>query len=43
MGIGGLGSVVMMALLRLGVKKILIVDYDVVDNHNMNRELLFSV
>jgi tRNA A37 threonylcarbamoyladenosine dehydratase len=43
MGIGGLGSVVMMSLLRLGVKKIIIVDYDVVDNHNMNRQLMFSV
>lgn len=43
MGVGGLGSVVMIALLRLGVKKIIIVDYDVVDNHNMNRQLMFSV
>jgi molybdopterin/thiamine biosynthesis adenylyltransferase len=43
MGVGGLGSVVMIALLRLGVKKIIIVDYDVVDNHNMNRQLMYSV
>lgn len=43
MGIGGLGSVVMMSLLRLGIKKIIIVDYDVVDNHNMNRQLMYSV
>ncbi len=43
MGIGGLGSVTMIALLRLGVKKIIIVDYDVVDNHNMNRQLMYSV
>lgn len=43
MGIGGLGSVVMIALLRLGIKKIYIVDYDVVDNHNMNRQLMYCV
>jgi molybdopterin/thiamine biosynthesis adenylyltransferase len=33
----------MMALLRLGVKKIILVDYDVVDNHNMNRQLMYCV
>jgi len=43
MGVGGLGSIVMIALLRMGVKKIIIVDYDVVDNHNMNRQLMYSV
>lgn len=43
MGVGGLGSIVMIALLRLGVKKIIIVDYDVVDNHNMNRQLMYSI
>jgi molybdopterin-synthase adenylyltransferase len=43
LGVGGLGSIVLMALLRLGVKKVYLVDYDVVDNHNMNRQLMFSV
>lgn len=43
MGVGGLGSVVMIALLRMGLKKIIIIDYDVVDNHNMNRQLMYSV
>ena len=43
MGVGGLGSVVMIALLRMGLNKIIIVDYDVVDNHNMNRQLMYSV
>ncbi len=42
LGVGGLGSVVMMNVLRLGVKKIIIVDYDVVDTHNMNRQLMFT-
>jgi tRNA A37 threonylcarbamoyladenosine dehydratase len=43
MGVGGLGSIVLIAMLRLGVKKIIIVDYDVVDNHNMNRQLMYSI
>ena len=34
---GGLGSVVLIDLLRLGVKKIIIVDKDVVEEHNLNR------
>lgn len=43
LGVGGLGSVVLMNVLRLGVKKVIIVDYDVVDIHNLNRQILFSV
>ena len=31
-----------MNLLRLGVGRLLMVDYDVVDIHNLNRQLLFS-
>ena len=42
MGVGGLGSVVMMNLLRLGVKKLFLLDYDVVDVHNLNRQLMFT-
>jgi molybdopterin/thiamine biosynthesis adenylyltransferase len=42
LGIGGLGSVVMMNLLRLGIKKLILVDYDTVDIHNLNRQLMFS-
>ena len=42
LGIGGLGSVVVVNLLRLGVGKIFMVDYDVVDAHNMNRQIIFS-
>lgn len=30
MGVGGLGSVVLINLLRLGIKKIFLIDYDVV-------------
>jgi molybdopterin/thiamine biosynthesis adenylyltransferase len=43
LGIGGLGSVVLMNVLRLGVKKTIIVDYDVVDTHNLNRQIMYSL
>lgn len=42
LGVGGLGSVVLMNVLRLGVKKVIIVDYDVVDVHNLNRQIIFG-
>lgn len=42
LGIGGLGSVVVSSLLRLGIGAIYMVDYDVVDIHNLNRQILFT-
>lgn len=42
LGVGGLGSVVMMNLLRLGIHKLILVDYDTVDIHNLNRQLMFT-
>jgi molybdopterin/thiamine biosynthesis adenylyltransferase len=42
LGVGGLGSIVALNLLRLGVGRIFLIDYDVVDIHNLNRQLLFS-
>ena len=42
MGVGGLGSVVAISLMRLGVGKLYLVDYDVVDIHNLNRQIIFS-
>lgn len=42
-GVGGLGSVVAINLCRLGVGKIILIDKDVVDLHNLNRQLLFSL
>ena len=42
LGVGGLGPVVMMNILRLGVKKLIIVDYDVVDTHNLYRQIMFG-
>ena len=43
LGVGGLGSSVLMNVLRLGVKKVILVDYDVVDIHNLNRQIMFGV
>mmetsp|Transcript_406 Transcript_406/g.540 ORF Transcript_406/g.540 Transcript_406/m.540 type:complete len:270 (+) Transcript_406:676-1485(+) len=42
LGMGGLGTNVATALCRLGVGKMFIVDYDVVDDHNLNRQTLFK-
>lgn len=42
LGTGGLGCGVAMSLARLGVKKLILVDKDVVDTSNLNRQILFS-
>ncbi|CAK81833.1 unnamed protein product (macronuclear) [Paramecium tetraurelia] len=42
LGVGGIGSVATTNLLRLGVKKIFLVDYDHVELHNLNRQILYS-
>lgn len=41
MGIGGLGSVVAIALARIGVGSLLLADYDVVEPSNLNRQQYF--
>jgi molybdopterin/thiamine biosynthesis adenylyltransferase len=41
LGVGGLGSHISSGLCRLGVKKIILVDMDVVDVHNLNRQILY--
>jgi molybdopterin/thiamine biosynthesis adenylyltransferase len=43
LGVGGLGQSVAMGLCRLGVKKIYVVDYDVVEASNLNRHILATV
>lgn len=43
LGTGGLGCSVSMGLARLGVKKIVMVDKDVVDITNLNRQILFKL
>ena len=40
-GAGGLGSNVAVNLVRTGVKKLKIVDFDVVDESNLNRQFYF--
>jgi sulfur carrier protein ThiS adenylyltransferase len=41
-GLGGLGSVVAIALARSFVKKLILVDYDVVEPSNLNRQQYFT-
>ncbi len=41
MGLGGLGSVVAVALARVGVGTLLLADYDVVEPSNLNRQQYF--
>ena len=42
LGVGGIGTGVAMGLARLGVKKLILVDKDIVDVSNLNRQILFS-
>lgn len=42
LGVGGLGCSVALACCRLGFKKIIIIDKDKVEPHNLNRQVLFS-
>ena len=42
LGTGGLGCSVALGLARLGVGKIILLDKDVVDVHNLNRQILFD-
>src|SRR5690606_18050487 len=42
LGVGGVGCSVALGLVRLGIRKLFLVDRDVVDIHNLNRQILFS-
>lgn len=42
LGVGGLGSTIAMDLCRLGVANICLVDMDVVETHNLNRQILYN-
>lgn len=43
LGCGGLGCSVSLSCARLGFKKLILVDYDTVAVHNLNRQVLFSL
>ena len=40
-GLGGLGSAIAIALARIGVGKLILVDFDVVEPSNLNRQQYF--
>lgn len=41
LGVGGLGTNIAVACCRLGVAKLILLDLDVVDVHNLNRQILY--
>lgn len=42
LGIGGLGTNICVNLCRLGVKKIIMFDMDIIESHNLNRQILYK-
>eukprot|EP01006_Ploeotia_vitrea_P044025 TRINITY_DN66798_c10_g2_i1.p1 TRINITY_DN66798_c10_g2~~TRINITY_DN66798_c10_g2_i1.p1 ORF type:complete len:292 (-),score=24.06 TRINITY_DN66798_c10_g2_i1:276-1094(-) len=42
LGAGGLGTHLAMDVMRLGFAKVVLIDMDVVDDHNLNRQILYS-
>ena len=42
-GLGGLGSNIAVSLARIGVGKLLLVDFDVVEFSNLNRQYFMSM
>ncbi|MHC4122486.1 MAG: sulfur carrier protein ThiS adenylyltransferase ThiF [Planctomycetota bacterium] len=40
-GLGGLGSVVANCLVRTGIENLILVDFDIIDETNLNRQLYF--
>jgi molybdopterin/thiamine biosynthesis adenylyltransferase len=43
LGVGGLGSSIALALVRMGVQRVILLDCDEVDASNLNRQSLFGV
>ncbi|KAJ4457939.1 putative ThiF family protein [Paratrimastix pyriformis] len=42
LGVGGVGSTVAMNLVRMGFRKVFLIDRDIVDDHNLNRQILYK-
>lgn len=42
LGVGGVGSIIPLTLVRSGIKKIKIIDKDVVDRSNLNRQMAYE-
>src|SRR5699024_10003479 len=42
-GVGGLGSWVVFYLAQLGIKKLIIIDYDRVEISNLNRQIMYTL
>lgn len=42
-GLGGVGAIVVSSLARIGVKNIAILDKDVVEESNLNRQMLYDI
>lgn len=41
-GLGGVGGTALEALIRSGIKHVIIMDFDVVDSSNLNRQILYT-
>jgi len=41
-GLGGVGSIIASSLVRLGVYKLTVIDKDIVDSSNINRQILYT-
>ena len=41
-GLGGVGGTAIEALVRTGVKKVILIDFDIVDITNLNRQILYT-
>ncbi len=42
LGVGGIGTNIAIACCRLGFKKLILLDYDIVEDHNLNRQQLYT-
>ena len=43
LGVGGIGCSIALALARIGIKKMILIDYDKVEISNLNRQILYTL